>query len=122
MLKLYPEVHHSVADLAHRIQLADALMLTTPESLEVMLVSQKTDAAALFRSLRAVIVDEVHAFAGDDRGWHLLAVLSRIERLCGREFQRVGLSATVGNPEELLHCLHFRRRDPWCNLPTSPTP
>jgi hypothetical protein len=31
-------------------------------------------------------VDEIHAFAGDDRGWHLLAVLSRIERLCGREF------------------------------------
>lgn len=77
-------------------------LLTTPESLEVMLVSQKTDALALFGSLRAVIVDEVHAFAGDDRGWHLLSVLSRIERLCGREFQRIGLSATVGNPEELL--------------------
>jgi ATP-dependent Lhr-like helicase len=77
-------------------------LLTTPESLEVMLVSQKTDAAALFGSLRVVIVDEVHAFAGDDRGWHLLALLSRIRRLCGREFQRIGLSATVGNPEELV--------------------
>ncbi|HJT78296.1 MAG TPA: DEAD/DEAH box helicase [Gemmataceae bacterium] len=77
-------------------------LLTTPESLEVMLVSEKTDAATLFAGLRAVIVDEVHAFAGDDRGWHLLSVLSRIERLAGREFQRIGLSATVGNPEELL--------------------
>ena len=80
-------------------------LLTTPESLEVMLVSQKTDAAALFGGLRAVIVDEVHAFAGDDRGWHLLALLSRIERLCGREFQRIGLSATVGNPGELVDWL-----------------
>jgi ATP-dependent Lhr-like helicase len=80
-------------------------LLTTPESLEVMLVSQKTDAATLFRNLRVVILDEVHAFAGDDRGWHLLALLSRLERLVGREFQRIGLSATVGNPEDLVNWL-----------------
>jgi ATP-dependent Lhr-like helicase len=80
-------------------------LLTTPESLEVLLVSPKVNARALFGELRAVIVDEVHAFAGDDRGWHLLGVLSRIGRLCGREFQRLGLSATVGNPEELLDWL-----------------
>ena len=48
------------------------------------------------------MVDEVHALAGDDRGWHLLAVLERLTRLCGRPLQRVGLSATVGNPAELL--------------------
>ncbi|MFO0881538.1 MAG: DEAD/DEAH box helicase [Gemmataceae bacterium] len=76
--------------------------LTTPESLEVMLVSGGIDERRLFAGLQAVIVDEVHAFAGDDRGWHLLGVLSRIQRLCGREFQRLGLSATVGNPDELL--------------------
>ncbi len=80
-------------------------LLTTPESLEVLLVSPKSEARSLFAGLRVVIVDEVHAFAGDDRGWHLLALLSRIERLCGREFQRIGLSATVGNPEELLNWL-----------------
>lgn len=77
-------------------------LLTTPESLEVMLVSGGIDERRLFAGLRAVIVDEVHAFAGDDRGWHLLGVLSRIQRLCGREPQRLGLSATVGNPDELL--------------------
>src|SRR5690606_42163891 len=49
-----------------------------------------------------ILVDEVHAFAGDDRGWHLLAVLERLTRVAGRPIQRVGLSATVGNPEELL--------------------
>jgi ATP-dependent Lhr-like helicase len=79
-------------------------LLTTPESLEVMLVSSKIE-RSFFAGLRAVIVDEVHAFAGDDRGWHLLGVLSRIERLCGQEVQRIGLSATVGNPEELLDWL-----------------
>ncbi|WP_182347849.1 DEAD/DEAH box helicase [Tomitella gaofuii] len=78
------------------------VLLTTPESLEAMLVSTKVDPRVLFSGLRAVVVDEVHAFAGDDRGWHLLAVLERLSRVAGRELQRIGLSATVGNPEELL--------------------
>jgi ATP-dependent Lhr-like helicase len=78
------------------------LLLTTPESLESMLVSQKVDHRAFFAGLRAVVVDEVHAFAGDDRGWHLLAVLERLTHLIGRPVQRVGLSATVGNPTQLL--------------------
>lgn len=80
-------------------------LLTTPESLEVMLVSPNVDAKGLFSELRVVIVDEIHAFAGDDRGWHLLAVLERISRLAGRELQRIGLSATVGNPETLIDWL-----------------
>lgn len=81
------------------------ILLTTPESLEVMLVSLKTDPIALFGQVRAVIVDELHAFAGDDRGWHMLSVLERVSRLAGRELQRIGLSATVGNPEYLLRWL-----------------
>jgi ATP-dependent Lhr-like helicase len=81
------------------------ILLTTPESLEVMLVSRKSDAPALFQDVRLVIVDELHAFARDDRGWHLLSVLERVSRLAGRELQRVGLSATVGNPDELLRWL-----------------
>jgi ATP-dependent helicase Lhr and Lhr-like helicase len=80
-------------------------LLTTPESLEVMLVSTKVDARSLFSNLQAVIVDEIHAFAGDDRGWHLLSVLARISRIAGREIQRIGLSATVGNPEALVDWL-----------------
>lgn len=81
------------------------VLLTTPESLEGLLVSTRIDPRAFFGRMRAVVVDEIHAFAGDDRGWHLLAVLSRIERLAGRELQRVGLSATVGQPEVLLDWL-----------------
>ena len=81
------------------------LLLTTPESLEAMLISSRTRASGLFGSLRSVVVDEIHAFAGDDRGWHLLAVLERLARLAGRPLQRVGLSATVGNPADLLRWL-----------------
>lgn len=78
------------------------ILLTTPESLEAMLIGVKTDHARLLGSIRAVVVDEVHAFAGDDRGWHLLAVLERLEQVTGRPLQRIGLSATVGNPHHLL--------------------
>jgi ATP-dependent Lhr-like helicase len=75
------------------------LLMTTPESLEVMLISARTDARALFEGLSAVIIDEVHAFAGDDRGAHLASLLERLSVFCGRDIQRIGLSATVGNPQ-----------------------
>ncbi|HBE66558.1 MAG TPA: ATP-dependent helicase [Planctomycetaceae bacterium] len=78
------------------------LLLTTPESLEVMLVSSKIDHHRFFKNIRAVVIDEVHAFAGDDRGWHLLSVFARIAQIAKCDLQRIGLSATVGNPEEML--------------------
>ena len=81
------------------------VLLTTPESLEAMLISLKVEHGRLFTDLRAIVVDEVHAFAGDDRGWHLLAVLERLTRVAGRPIQRIGLSATVGNPADLLDWL-----------------
>jgi ATP-dependent Lhr-like helicase len=100
--------HGDIGDSERRAILADPpdLLLTTPESLEVMLVSRRVDERRLFMGLRTVIIDEIHAFAGDDRGWHLLAVLERVAKLArdntGEEVQRIGLSATVGNPDELL--------------------
>lgn len=78
------------------------VLLTTPESLEAMLISANVDHHALLGGVRAVVVDEVHAFAGDDRGWHLLALLERLSRVTARPIQRIGLSATVGNPAALL--------------------
>src|SRR5271165_4792824 len=77
-------------------------LLTTPESLEAILVSSKIDDRELFKNIRTVVIDELHAFAGDDRGWHLLSVFARIRRLAGRDLQRIGLSATVGNPADML--------------------
>jgi len=89
-----------------------ALLMTTPESLEVMLVSPRVDAAALFGDLRAVVVDEIHALAGSDRGAHLLSVVERLARLSRHDVQRVGLSATVGNPAEILRWLQGTSRRP----------
>ncbi|MFI1563988.1 DEAD/DEAH box helicase [Streptomyces sp. NPDC020490] len=107
--------HGDIATSRRRRILAQRpdLLLTTPESLEAMLVSAHVDHRTFFSGLHSVVVDEVHAFAGDDRGWHLLAVLERLQRITGRPVQRVGLSATVGNPHELLDWLqgsgHGRR-------------
>lgn len=81
------------------------ILLTTPESLEAILMSVRRDHNAFFAGLRTVVVDEVHAFGGDDRGWHLLAVLERLSAVVGRDLQRIGLSATVGEPDNLLHWL-----------------
>lgn len=81
------------------------LLLTTPESIEVMLVSQSVEHQRMFKNVRAVIVDEIHAFAGDDRGWHLLSVLSRVCNIAENDVQRLGLSATVGNPDVLVDWL-----------------
>jgi ATP-dependent Lhr-like helicase len=96
--------HGDIGPSARRAILRDRpdILQTTPESLEAMLVSVNVDHAGFFAGLQAVVVDEVHAFAGDDRGWHLLAVLERLTHLIGHPVQRVGLSATVGNPSTLL--------------------
>jgi ATP-dependent Lhr-like helicase len=78
------------------------LLMTTPESLEVMLVSPKVPAHELFADLRCVVIDEIHAMAGTDRGAHLMSVLERIARFTPHDIQRIGLSATVGNPATIL--------------------
>ena len=81
------------------------ILLITPESLEAMLMSTRVPTREVFEGLRAVIIDEVHAFADDDRGAHLSALLERLTRFCGKDLQRIGLSATVGNPQEILRWL-----------------
>jgi ATP-dependent Lhr-like helicase len=106
--------HGDVAGSARRRILDDPpdVLLTTPESVEAMFLSRRVDAAMLLAGVRVVVVDEIHAFAGDDRGLHMLALLCRIDALRRRgpnaapdAAQRVGLTATVGNPERLLDWL-----------------
>ncbi len=96
--------HGDVGDGARRSILSEPpdILLTTPESLEAMLVSRRVDHRLLFRGVRVVIADEIHSFAAGDRGWHLLAVLERIQRISERGIQRIGLSATLGNPDQVL--------------------
>lgn len=95
--------HGDVGAAARKRILADLpdVLAITPESLEAMLLSPRDHARRVLERVRAVVVDEVHAFAGDDRGAHLVALLERISRIAEGDLQRIGLSATVGDPEEI---------------------
>ncbi|XXY16189.1 DEAD/DEAH box helicase [Sorangium sp. So ce216] len=106
--------HGDTGQGARKAFLSDStdILLTTPESLEAMMMSPRVPAKRVFAGLRAVIIDEVHAFAGDDRGAHLAALLERLSRFCGNDVQRIGLSATVGNPEQILAWLQGRSHRP----------
>ncbi len=68
------------------------ILITTPESLYLMLTS---NARETLREVTTVIIDEIHAVAGTKRGSHLALSLERLDRLLGRPAQRIGLSATV---------------------------
>ncbi|HKY38421.1 MAG TPA: DEAD/DEAH box helicase [Polyangiaceae bacterium] len=82
-----------------------ALLMTTPESLEVMLMSPRVPVQRLFGGLQMVVIDEIHAFAGTDRGAHLMSVLERLAALSEHDVQRIGLSATIGNPGHIARWL-----------------
>jgi ATP-dependent Lhr-like helicase len=75
-------------------------LLITPESLEVILHERGT--ASALAHLKYVIVDELHAFVESERGVHLRVLLDRLDRIAAAPVQRIGLSATVGNPDEVL--------------------
>jgi len=75
------------------------ILVTTPESLYLILTSEH--ARDMLRTVRTIIVDEIHAVARDKRGSHLALSLERLEHLAGRQLQRVGLSATQKPIEEI---------------------
>src|SRR6059036_711332 len=75
------------------------VLVTTPESLYLILTSER--ARDMLRTVRTVIVDEIHAVARDKRGSHLALSLERLEHLAGRRLQRVGLSATQKPIEDI---------------------
>jgi ATP-dependent Lhr-like helicase len=79
------------------------ILVTTPESLYLLLTTERGRAA--LRSVQTVIVDEVHAVARDKRGAHLALSLERLEALARRRPQRIGLSATVNPIEEMARFL-----------------
>ncbi len=78
------------------------VLITTPESLFLMLTSQAREA---LRGVETVILDEVHAVAGTKRGAHLAVSLARLDALLPRPAQRIGLSATVRPLDEVARFL-----------------
>jgi len=75
------------------------ILQITPESLENLLTRKRGACLRLFSDLRYVIIDEVHHFMRDQRGTQVLCLLERLQRLCGVNPRRVGLSATLGDIE-----------------------
>jgi ATP-dependent Lhr-like helicase len=78
------------------------ILITTPESLYLMLTSNAREA---LRTVETVILDEIHALVPTKRGAHLMLSLERLEELCGRKLQRIGLSATQRPLEEVAQFL-----------------
>jgi len=86
------------------------ILVTTPESLYLILTSER--AREMLRSVRTVIVDEIHAVARDKRGSHLALSLERLDHLAGRRLQRIGLSATQKPIEDIAQFLVGANRVP----------
>ena len=79
------------------------VMITTPETFQLMFTGSKL--RELLRTVKAVVVDEVHEMADGERGWQLSIGLSRLEAFKGSKVQKIGLSATVGNPKQVARWL-----------------
>jgi ATP-dependent helicase Lhr and Lhr-like helicase len=88
---------------ARMIRKSPHILITTPESLHIMLTSVR--GRGMFGAVRAVIVDEIHAIAGTKRGAHLALTLERLEQLVERPPQRIGLSATQRPLDEIAKFL-----------------
>jgi len=93
----------SAAARARMLRKAPHILITTPESLNILLTSLR--GRGMFSGTRAVIVDEIHAVAGTKRGAHLALTLERLELLVASSLQRIGLSATQRPLEEVAHFL-----------------
>lgn len=87
------------AEKTRLVRNPSGVLQITPESLEGLLMNRPNAIPALFHDLRYVIIDEVHAFMGADRGIQVLSELARIERMAGCRPRRVGLSATLSDYE-----------------------
>ena len=111
------------------------ILVTTPESLYILLTSE--GGRAMLASVDTAIIDEIHAVAGNKRGAHLALSLERLDALAGRPVTRIGLSATQRPIETIAHFLtgcedgkpgtctivdtgHTRERDLALELPESP--
>ena len=121
----------SQAERAAMRKRAPHILVTTPESLYVLLGSES--GRTMLAGVRSVIVDEIHAIAGNKRGSHLALSLERLEAFCERSLVRIGLSATqkpiglvaaflvgIGRHCEIVDIGHGRARDLALEVPPVP--
>src|SRR5688500_3472550 len=91
------------ADRAHMIKHPPHILVTTPESLYLLLTS--TNGRKMLSTVHTLIIDEIHAMVGDKRGSHLTLSVERLEVLTGRKLHRIGLSATQKPVEQVASFL-----------------
>lgn len=81
------------------------ILQITPESLEAMLLHRHAAINALFGDLRFIVIDELHALMRGDRGGQTLCLVERLSRMAGVNPRRIGLSATIGDPQQAAEFL-----------------
>ncbi|MFW6262631.1 MAG: DEAD/DEAH box helicase [Thermotogota bacterium] len=79
-----------------------SIIVTTPESIEGMLISGKIDHQRFFTNLRFILIDELHALINGPRGAQLASLIERLNAISQHDLQKIAMSATIGNPEEVL--------------------
>ena len=75
------------------------ILQITPESLESLMINKHMEIPSLFGDLRFIVIDEIHSLLRGDRGMQTFCLIERMCRLAGCKPRRIGLSATIGNPE-----------------------
>ena len=76
------------------------ILQITPESLESLMINKHMEIPSLFWDLRFIVIDEIHSLLRGDRGLQTFCLIERLCALAGCDPRRIGLSATIGNPEE----------------------
>lgn len=91
--------HGDVSSAAKKevVRTPRGILLITPESLEAVLIHRGTQVPRMFSTLNLVVIDELHAFIGSERGRQLQSLLHRIEAVARKCIRRIGLSATLGD-------------------------
>ncbi len=121
----------AVADRTRMIKNPPHILVTTPESLYLLLTS--TSGRNMLSTIHTIIIDEIHALVGDKRGSHLALSVERLEALVGKKLHRIGLSATQKPVEQVASFLtgnscncriidagHSRKLDLSIEIPNSP--
>lgn len=87
------------------LKTARGILQITPESLEALLMRHPGDARRLFSDLQFIVIDEIHALMGADRGLQVLCLISRLEKMTGCNPRRIGLSATLNDYQPAMDFL-----------------